>query len=234
LNKKLVGTILLLVTIFGMCGAIFATGLSLLGVIRVTSIQTEAMSPTLPKGSLAVSLQTPTKEIKPGDIISVRTIDGNNEDTLGRVETIQPIEDTSVYSYTLKSDGNPVMDEWLYKTNSDTYKLIFSTPIIGHIAQLFKTPLGAVSFFLIIITLVVYYLRVIHGPESLISKIEKADKKAKRIREENEGFGGVDQLSTWFTIKLTKRQIRARKKALRLEAKQQKKDAKASEVKDTK
>lgn len=205
MNRKIVGITLLVVTVLGVLGIIISTGMTSLGIIRISSIQTSAMEPTIAEGSLALSLRVPTSTIKPGDIISVRTIDGNNEDTLGRVEKIDSINKTSVYSYTLKSDDNPLPDEWLYKTNTDTYQLVFSTPVLGTITQFFKHPSIAAMFVLIIGILAYIYVMRMHAPQSFASRVDKVDRKERIRREEEEKFGGVDELTTWFTEKEKKK-----------------------------
>jgi signal peptidase I len=180
-----------------------AIGLASFGLVRITSVQTDSMSPDVNSGSLTVSLRLPTSEVKAGDVISVRTIDGNNEDVLGRVVAIEATETNNIYEYSLKSDNNLLPDEWLYKTTGNSYKLSFSIPVLGYFVQFLKSPIGAFVYILAILGLAITYMRVLHAPVSDENKKKKLELQEKRYSEEND-HNGIDDINTLFELVETK------------------------------
>lgn len=190
--RKITSIVLALVVLIGVGSAVMAIGLASFGVVRITSIQTSSMSPEINSGALTVSTRVSTADVKAGDIISARTIDGNNEDVLGRVVSISKSKG-GVYEYSLKSDSNLLPDEWVYKTSGDSYKMSFSVPVLGGFVQLLKTPVGALIYILAIIGLAVVYVKSMHTPLSVEKKEEKKRLKTERAIEANQ-HGGVDEI----------------------------------------
>jgi len=196
--RKITSIVLALVILVGVSSTVMAIGLASFGVVRITSVQTSSMSPEINSGSLTVSTRTPTSKIKAGDVISTRTVDGNSEDVLGRVVSIEAV-DGGIYEYSLKSDQNPLPDEWVYKTSGDTYKLSYSIPVLGHFIQFLKTPVGAILYILAIAGLAFVYLKKMHDPISAQKKIAKQRLKAQRLAESKK-HDGVDEIEALLEL----------------------------------
>ena len=195
--RKITTIVLTLVVLAGVSSTVMAIGLASFGVVRITSIQTDSMSPEVSAGALTVSTRLPTSEVKAGDVISVRTVDGNKEDVLGRVIAIDATESNNIYEYSLKSDNNLLPDEWLYKTSGDSYKLSFSVPVLGYFVQFVKSPIGAFIYVLAILGLAITYMRIMHTPVSPENKEKKKQLRANRFAKDDQR-DDVDEINALF------------------------------------
>lgn len=198
MKRKIVGYLLGGVVVLGLLSIVSTLGLTALGTIRITSVETDAMNPAIRSGALVVSTRTPISEVKAGDVISVRTTDGNSQDVLGRVTQISNSSDNeSVYEYSLQSDANLLPDPWAYKATGDTYKLAANIPLAGYVVQAFKEPISASIFLILIAALAFVYVRFLHAPESLATKTAKQNKILAAQQEKN-GQDSVAEILALF------------------------------------
>lgn len=198
MKRRIVGFVLAAVVALGVISIITTMGLTHLGTVRVTSVQTDAMAPSIKSGALVLSTRTAIKDVKADDIISIRTESGNRQDVLGRVKTIKSdAENDSIYEYTLQSDANLLPNTYTYKNEGDTYRLLVSVPLVGYAVQGVKDPLPATIFLAAMVLLVVLYLRFLHAPASEATQKAKADKRAAD-NYTAQNYGGVDDMLALF------------------------------------
>lgn len=151
------------------------------------------MTPTVPLGSLAIGLRTPFSQIKENDVVISQTAGTNSQDTVGRIKSIQHLRGT-VYEYALKGDKNPLPDNWVYKTSSDGYVMKAAVPIIGYLVNAIKSPIGAIVYLLLVLSLVILYLKVFHSPTSHETLDMRRRLKEQRAAKEKEMVVTFDDL----------------------------------------
>lgn len=155
------------------------------------------MSPTVLQNSFVISVATPSKEIKKGDIVLLRTVTTNSQDVLGRVTSVQA-KDNNIYQYELKGDNNPTPDPWDYKTGSETFKLYIAIPVVGFFINILHAPLGAAAFILIGAALMIAYLFGLFGSRTFEEKQQLVESRAARAEEEKNRFGNTETMKELF------------------------------------
>lgn len=138
-------TVLLVVTALAL-GAWFSYA-ALSGASLVT-FRTGSMAPTMPQGSLGVSLPVTAAEIQQGDVVTVKRAEEELPVT-HRVVEVRSAEtatsDTPLAAnereLVLKGDDNDTVDMLPY-TVSEARRIVFAVPGLGNVLTLMKSPFG--------------------------------------------------------------------------------------------
>lgn len=124
--------------------------------------RTGSMSPTIPQGSIAVSVPVGAEEIRVNDIITVKRPDQNLPVTHRvidikeprHVELTEPIP-PEARSLTMQGDANATVDRLPYIV-TEARKVVFSVPKLGHGLMLLQSSLGIGVMTLIAGTLTIW------------------------------------------------------------------------------
>ncbi len=118
--------------------------------VRISTISTNSMSPTITPGSLIVSAKQ-TKYYK-GDIITFKEKNANTGSETGRVLTHKVIdvkkENTDLFFIT-KGDGNEIPDPGQIQEDQILGKVLIILPNIGYLTLIIKTVPGFIIFIMI-------------------------------------------------------------------------------------
>lgn len=167
---------------------------------RVAPVTTSAMEPAVPQGALIVSKLTPEKDIKRGDIVTIG-VGTQNDNLIGRVLDITT-DDKQYYNIALKSDQNPLPDNFPYKTRDVTYKEQFDIPFLGFAVVALTSPVGWIITTLLLLGLGLVYLYRFHAPVSqdlrVVHSTERARKKAVQRIAERGDHNGVEKINALF------------------------------------
>jgi len=105
---------------------------------HIDSVQSGSMSPSIDVGGAVVSRPVEPDAIKIGDIITYRSPRN------GRLTThrVVGIEENSPLSFRTKGDANENPDSYQVPAANVEGKVIFDVPLLGHVTDFVKTPLG--------------------------------------------------------------------------------------------
>lgn len=125
-----------------------ALGVFLILGMRFDAVLSDSMAPGHPAGSVVITVQVPTAQIKPGDIVKLPLPEGNGESYAHRVTDALAGRDGVVV--TTKGDNNPREDPWSLEIISPTTPMVIATiPLLGNLTGLtsnfwFQLSLGVV------------------------------------------------------------------------------------------
>lgn len=145
--------IALIVIFFIMLG--FSSPTSL-GPIRIFTVQTGSMEPTIPKGSLLIT--KPTDAYKVGDVITFynqrnASLTAESGTTTHRVHEVAPLENTT--HYITKGDANEIIDPSPVAHEFVVGKALFHAPKMGSVfdairkSHIFDTLIVGISLLII-------------------------------------------------------------------------------------
>lgn len=122
--------------------------------IRLFTVASQSMRPTLQKGDLIVTKQQTS--YKKGDIITFVNPRGRKKiDTVThRIIKIEKERQETIYI--TKGDANNVADGWKIKKSDVLGLFVFKVPLIGGLISLSKTPAGFVLLVIIPATIIIY------------------------------------------------------------------------------
>lgn len=121
---------------------------------RLLIFRTGSMSPTIPQGSIAVSVPVTAEEIIVGDVITVQRPDADLPVTHRVTEIRTPEEATTeglppeARELIMQGDGNDTPDARPY-TITTARRVIFSVPRAGNALMMAQSPLGMGSMILL-------------------------------------------------------------------------------------
>lgn len=102
--------------------------------IGFTTLVSNSMSPSIPVGSIVITHQVSTSDIRPGQIVKLPLPDSSAQ-YVHRVMTADPGK--LGVEMTTKGDNNPAQDPWkLAITSSETPVVIASVPLVGFLNNL--------------------------------------------------------------------------------------------------
>lgn len=164
------------------------------GSLKLVSVLSDSMEPTIDRGSLVLVQDVSPEKIKPGDVVAIGL--GSIADT--RISRISSIESSAnVHSYTLWADNTPMQDPWLHRTMSDLQLVVWSAPYLGWVLVVISNPFFVALMVVASIVFAYYYTMKIF-------QYNKRQVYARRIAEErleNIKYGGVDDIVDLFEEK---------------------------------
>lgn len=168
MTRRLIGTAVTTLLVVAAVGLLSWFAFSHFANATLITFRTGSMSPTMPQGSMAVTLPTAAADLEPGDVITIQrvtedmpvthrvievreatprephTADVRAAAPDGRppefTEPGQPI-DPAARELVLQGDDNDQPDSLPYVAN-DARKVVFSAPYVGNALMLIQTPLG--------------------------------------------------------------------------------------------
>lgn len=160
----------------------------------------DSMSPTIFRGALVFSTQTPEKDLKPGDVVTVG-IPSDRSDAVGRL--IQTTEMTDgYYNLVFKGDNRTLPEDFPYTVKDASYVHQFSIPLLGFLVFFLSTPVGLVLLSLASLYFGWYYLFKMHDRIPWIERLKGLASYRKQVAEEQEEekmrYGGIDRLKEIF------------------------------------
>lgn len=124
--------------------------------------RTGSMSPTIPQGSLAISVPVEAEEIRVGDVVTVKRPDQDLPVTHRVVEIREPGDPAlsepippEARSLIMQGDANATVDRLPYVV-IEARKVVFSVPHVGHGLMLLQSSLGLGVMTLIAGTLTIW------------------------------------------------------------------------------
>ncbi len=105
--------------------------------IRPLVVQSGSMSPAIGTGDLAWAHQVPADDLVVGDVVMVRTEDGDR--VTHRIIAID--RTTATTKLTLQGDANPVPDAQVYPVD-DAYRVFADVPYGGRVVAFLSGPVG--------------------------------------------------------------------------------------------
>lgn len=147
-----------------------------IGGLRVLTVKSGSMSPTIFTGSVA--FVSPVKDYKIGDIITFRA-QGEKELFTHRIAEVDQSTDQTYYR--TKGDANDASDSYKVPQNGVVGKVFFSIPLLGYVIEFAKTPVGLILLIVIPATVIIYEeIRKIKNEWKKVKwEKEKKDKLAK-------------------------------------------------------
>lgn len=159
--RKTITVVLSVMVVAGVLAVAGIVTLTFKNDVMLTTVNGSAMSPAAPSGSLAFSVATPSDDITNGDIVAINNSrTKENVTVVGRV-VAKNVDNESFY-YRLQSDNNVLPNDWVYKTNDTTYKMLFAVPVIGALMSFFSTVLGATVLIASTVLLACVYVFIMH------------------------------------------------------------------------
>lgn len=155
ITKFLYGLITIILVIIA--GTIALSALNLPNGIRLYTVQTGSMAPTIPAGSLVII--KPFNNYKKGDIITYpsekyRTAKNPRETVTHRIFAVR--ETKKAILYITKGDFNPSPDFAPIPRNLVLGKVIASVPVLGFPLSFAKTSYGFILLIVIPATIIIY------------------------------------------------------------------------------
>lgn len=143
---RLMGYVTTVVLVAMVAGVVAWFGFSLLTQATLVTFRTGSMAPTMPQGSLALTLPVNAQQIQVGDVITVQR-DDTSLPVTHRVVEIHPARQQGI-----EHDGGPDAREIILKGDANTHpdhrpymvttarKVVFSVPRVGQWLQTLKSP----------------------------------------------------------------------------------------------
>lgn len=150
---KVVSTIVLLISLMALTGVAVA-GLS---GIRVRVEQSGSMEPALSTGDLVLVRSTAIEQIRPGEVIGVRSPTGRV--IVHRVERLDGAP--AGVRVATKGDANPTGEEWTIPRGASVALVVGSVPAIGTAVNALQGPVLAVLVMLAALLLAFSALRAV-------------------------------------------------------------------------
>lgn len=138
-----------ILSVLGVAGVtLWVTGM--LWGTSVVLFSTGSMSPAIPQGSATISVMTPARLIRPGDVVTVPQGDGDPPITHRVVDASIADGTPGAISLTLKGDANPSQDPMPYVVTK-VPKVLFVIPGGGTFLQFMSDPrmMAAVGIILV-------------------------------------------------------------------------------------
>lgn len=184
--RKTVTVFFAVITVIGISATILLTVLTLTGNYNISSLNNSSMQPTIHNGSWVLSHKIDSNDITEGDIVVIPGANSTSLTVLGRV--ITKIDGgNNDYYYQLKGDGEILPDPWSYKVGNESYKVVFTLPVLGLLAN----PVIITVTTIFIIALGLFYLIYLHKPKEKI--IEETVNTG-----EHETWTAVDEIESLF------------------------------------
>lgn len=159
--RKTITVVLSVLVVAGVLAVAGIVTLTFKNDVMLTTVNGSAMSPAIPGGSLAFSAATSSADVKNGDIVAINSSRAKtNVTVVGRV--VAKNEDNGSFYYRLQSDNNVLPNDWVYKTDDSTYKVLFAVPVIGALMTFFSTTVGAAVLVASVIALACVYVFGLH------------------------------------------------------------------------
>lgn len=173
LNKILDYILLFLVVFFAFIA--FSSYFAIPGGIRIFTVMTGSMEPTLKTGSLVFVKEG--KDFKKDNIITFKKADDLKETITHRIVSVG--EEDGVKYYEVKGDANPSADSEKVGIYKVIGRVFFWIPFLGYIVSFAKTPVGVI--FLVVIPATVIIYEEIGNIRKEVKKWKK--EKKKKLKE---------------------------------------------------
>ncbi|MEK7595392.1 MAG: signal peptidase I [Patescibacteria group bacterium] len=154
--KKVLGGLywcLLLILAF-VALVLFLSNLEIPFKVKVFSVQSGSMFPSVPMGSLIVVKQFENYAI--GDVITFRNTSRSKETTTHRISKVKRDQALKPVTFSTKGDSNDADDSGQISAESVLGKVIFSVPLVGFPLLFVKTLPGFISLIIIPATIIIY------------------------------------------------------------------------------
>lgn len=123
--------------------------------IRVFTVLSGSMEPTIPTGSVVISQARSNYE--EGEIVTVRSKPGAKVETIThRITKKQVDEDTNITVYELKGDANEEVDNELINKNRVIGEVIITIPGLGRVINFAQSQLGFILLLVIPGTYIIF------------------------------------------------------------------------------
>lgn len=171
--RRTITVILSLVTLAGLLSLAGIVALTITDKVMLTSVTSNAMSPAVPAGSLAFSVETSSEDIAVGDVVAINNLQAaSNVTVVGRVIAANPENDN--YYYRLQGDSNALPNDWVYKVGTESYKVAFAVPFAGFVLSFFSSLPGAMIAGILTLFLALTYVFVFHKKEAKEETIDES------------------------------------------------------------
>lgn len=142
LRGRRAGVVLASLWLLVVAGTLAALGAAWLGGLRLEAVDTNSMTPAIPRGSLAAVAPMHTWEIEPGDVIAFRLPSNRRVEVLHRV--VKNVRQPSGLFFQTKGDANPSPDPIFVPQDDVVGRLRWHLPHIGVAGRVLRPPVGYV------------------------------------------------------------------------------------------
>lgn len=157
--------------LIGIAGIVALSALNVPGSLKLLSVQSGSMEPSIPRGS--VILIKPEQEYKIGNVITFKDKHNPNFLVTHRIVEVENLESGKLY--VTKGDANEDADRMRIASNVVQGKVFWALPFLGYAVSFARTQMGLILLIVIPTTLIIY-------SELLVIK-----KELKKLKEKSSG-----------------------------------------------
>ncbi|MFA6423545.1 MAG: signal peptidase I [Patescibacteria group bacterium] len=174
MNLQKIGTFIIYFVVIICCLLLITSRFALFG-IRLYSVQSGSMEPTIKTGSMVIAQSMNTYQI--GDIITYYDREDTKKTITHRI--IQKTENKGITQIITKGDANNTADSIPVTPNLVVGKVVLTISFLGYLVGTAKTTIGFIILIVIPITIIVY---------EELKNIHKETKNIVRRRREKKGI----------------------------------------------
>jgi signal peptidase len=136
---KIIFDALLILVLIGALALLLAP--QLMGA-RLLVVLSQSMEPTVPMGSIVVSLPVSASEIAVGDLITFHSTGPDGSPALVTHRVVEVVDDGIAVRFRTKGDAVEEPDLNLVEPHNLVGRVLFNVPMVGYLVGFVHTPLG--------------------------------------------------------------------------------------------